>query len=330
MRAGRQPIGEYTETYRGDTMTRGNRQALVVGTRGSLLAVTQTDWVVNQIRRHHPGIEVRTERITTRGDRHPEAPLPEVGQKGIFTQELEEALLDGRIDLAVHSAKDLPQEMPEGLGIVCVPRREDPRDALISRDGRGLEYLPPEAIVGTSSLRRQAQLRLTRGDLRFCVLRGNVDTRIKKVHRGDCEATLLAMAGLRRVGLTEHVTEVLDVDRMVPAPGQGILAVQGRADDERVRSLTQPVHDEDAALALEHERALVDKLGGGCATPIGALLQIDGDAVTLTAMVAAPAGDYAARAQHTRPRAEAAEVVQRVLDDLLAGGAAKIVEACRT
>jgi len=303
--------------------------ALVVGTRGSLLAVTQTQWVVDEIRRHHPHLTVRVERITTRGDRNPDAPLPEVGQKGIFTQELEDALLDGSIDLAVHSAKDLPQEMPAGLDILCVPRREDPRDALVSRGGTRLQDLPRNAVLGTSSLRRQAQLRLLRRDLRFCVLRGNVDTRIHKVQRGDCDATLLAMAGLRRVGLTEQATEPLDPDIMLPAPGQGILAVQGRADDERVRALTRPAHDEEAALALTHERMLVDQLEGGCRTPIGALFEAHGPGVTLTAVVAAPAGDRAVRVQHAARRADAADLVARVVDELLDQGAAGIIEACR-
>ncbi len=310
-------------------MTHRDPNLLVVGTRGSLLAVTQTNWVIGEIRRHNPELEVRVERISTRGDRDQEAPLPEVGQKGIFTKELEEALLEGSIDLAVHSAKDLPEEMPPGLDIICVPAREDPRDALVSRDARKLADLPEGAVLGTSSLRRQAQLRLIRGDLGFCVLRGNVDTRIKKVHRGDCHATLLAMAGLRRVGLTEHVTEALDVERLVPAPAQGILAVQGRDDDARVRNLVLPVQDDDALLALAQERLLVTKLQGGCTTPIGALLQIEGDELTMTAVVASPAGDRVARARHAATRADVAGVVQRTLDDLLTGGAAEIIDACR-
>ncbi|MCP4248415.1 MAG: hydroxymethylbilane synthase [bacterium] len=310
-------------------MHSSNPNTLTVGTRGSLLAVTQTNWVIDRIREHNPGLEVRVEGISTRGDRNPEAPLPEVGQKGIFTQELEQALSDGRIDLAVHSAKDLPQELPAGLGIICVPPREDPRDALVSRSGCSFDDLPPAAVLGTSSLRRQAQLRLLRPDLQFCVLRGNVDTRIKKVQRGDCEGTLLAMAGLRRVGLTEHVAEALAVERMVPAPAQGILAVEGRADDGRVRDIVQPLHDADGDLALTHERLLVAKLDGGCSTPIGALLETDGDTVTLTAVVAAPDGDRAVRAKHTGPRTETAAVVQRVIDELVSGDAAEIIDSCR-
>lgn len=310
-------------------MDSSNPKTLTVGTRGSLLAVTQTNWVIDRIREHNPGLEVRVERISTRGDRNPEAPLPEVGQKGIFTQELEQALADGRIDLAVHSAKDLPQELPAGLGIICVQPREDPRDALVSRSGCKLDDLPPGAVLGTSSLRRRAQLRLLRPDLRFCMLRGNVDTRIKKVRRGDCEGTLLALAGLRRAGLTEHVAEALAVERMVPAPAQGILAVEGRTDDRRVRDVVRPLHDADADLALVHERLLVTELDGGCSTPIGALLEIDRDTVTLTAIVAAPTGDRSVRARHTGPRSDVTTVLHRVIDELLTGGAAEIITACR-
>jgi len=201
----------------------------VVGTRGSLLAVAQTGWVVDQIRTHHPDLVVRTRQITTTGDRDQTTPLPEVGQKGIFTKELEEALLAGAIDLAVHSAKDLPEQMPAGLDLLCIPLREDPRDALVSREGRSLEDLPAGAVIGTSSLRRQAQLRLVRPDFRFVVLRGNVDTRIRKVHRGDCDATLLAMAGLNRVRMADQATCRLDIEVMMPAAHQGVLAIQGGA-----------------------------------------------------------------------------------------------------
>jgi len=302
---------------------------LVVGTRGSLLAVTQTNWVVARLREFHPDVEVEIERITTRGDRHPDAPLPEVGQKGIFTKELEDALLERRIDLAVHSAKDLPQEMPAGLAILCVPPREDPRDALVSRGNRTLGQLPSGAVLGTSSLRRQAQLRLLRGDVKFCTLRGNVDTRINKVHRGDCDGTLLAMAGLNRVGLAQHAVEVFDVERVVPAPGQGILAVQGRSEDRRVADLLRPLEDKRARLALTCEQALVQRLAGGCATPIGALLEFTSDGATLTAIVASPTGERAVRSRHAAAREAVADLPIRAAEELLGKGAAEIIQACR-
>ncbi|MBN1512783.1 MAG: hydroxymethylbilane synthase [Phycisphaerae bacterium] len=302
---------------------------IVVGTRGSLLAVAQTGWVINEIRRHHPNLVVRTEHITTAGDRDQTAPLPEVGQKGIFTKELEEALLAGRIDLAVHSAKDLPEEMPAGLGVLCIPAREDPRDALISRDGLTLEELPAGAVVGTSSLRRQAQLRLIRPDFQFTVLRGNVDTRIRKVHRGDCDATLLAMAGLNRVKMANQATCPVEIEVVMPAPHQGILAVQGRADDERMRRLLASVENAESRLAFSVERDLVERLEGGCRTPIGLLVVVGGGGLSITAVVAAPDGSRCARARAAGGQSDAAALAGRVLQELKAQGAGEIIAACR-
>lgn len=302
---------------------------IVVGTRGSLLAVAQTGWVIDEIRRHYPDLVVRTERITTTGDRDQAAPLPEVGQKGIFTKELEEALLAGTIDLAVHSAKDLPERMPAGLDLLCIPAREDPRDALISRDGLTLEELLAGAVIGTSSLRRQAQLRLIRPDFQFTVLRGNVDTRIRKVHRGDCDATLLAMAGLNRVKMANQATCPLDVEVVMPAPHQGTLAVQGRADDDRLRRLLAPVEDVESRLAFSVERDLVERLGGGCRTPIGLLAVVRGSRLSIAAVVAAPDGSRIARARADGRQADSAALSDRVLQELKAQGAGEIIAACR-
>ena len=195
------------------------RRTLVVGTRGSQLARAQTQWVIDRIRDAHSRLEVRTEIITTTGDRQQDRPLPEIGGKGLFTEELERALLDGSIDLAVHSAKDLPTELSAGLGLLAVPVREDARDAWVSADGKPFDDLPPESVVGTTSLRRQAQLLARRPDLEFVGLRGNVDTRIRKIHRGDCAGAVLAMAGLNRAGLAEHVTHPFETEVMLPAPG---------------------------------------------------------------------------------------------------------------
>lgn len=302
---------------------------IIVGTRGSLLAVTQTQWVIDQLKKHHPDQPVRVERIITTGDRDQSAPLPEVGQKGIFTKELEDALLAGRIDLAVHSAKDLPEAIPAGLDLLCIPAREDPRDALISRDRLTLEQLPQGAVLGTSSLRRRAQLRLIRKDFQFCVLRGNVDTRIRKVRRGDCDATLLAMAGLNRVNLTDQATGAIGVERIVPAPHQGILAVQGREDDDRLRNLLNPVHDDDSDLAFRCEREMVARLQGGCLTPIGLLTAVDDHMLAVTAVVASPDGTRSAEAKACDTRANRGRLIQHVLDELNAQGAREIIEACR-
>lgn len=310
-------------------MAERSTQEIVVGTRGSLLAMAQTRWVMAEVQKHHPDRTVRIERITTAGDRDPTSPLPAVGQKGIFTKELEDALLEGRIDLAVHSAKDLPEQMPAGLDLLCIPFREDPRDALISRNRLSLEELPPEATVGTSSLRRQALLRLIRKDLRFCGLRGNVDTRIRKVQRGDCDATLLAMAGLRRVNLADQATGPLNVEQIVPAPGQGVLAVQGREDDDRLRRLLEPVHNHEAAFALRCERETVTRLQGGCRTPIGLLATVQTDTVSMIAVVASPDGTHCARADVSGPRDRPAQVIDEIVTRLTDQGAAEIIEACR-
>lgn len=305
------------------------RDRIVIGTRGSLLALTQTRWVVDRIARLRPDLDVRIEAIRTTGDQRGHEALPEIGRKGLFTFELEQALLAGRIDLAVHSAKDLPTDSPAQLDLLLVPPREDPRDALVSRDGCPLQRLPPGAVVGTSSLRRQAQLLLVRRDLRFVSLRGNVDTRIRKVHAGQCEAAVLALAGLRRSGLEDHVTERLEAATMVPAPGQGTLAVQGRRDDHEIRAMLEPMDDANARFALDCERRIVGTLGGGCRTPIGAWVRPaatgwEGDAVVLT-----PDASRVARASARRDDADWAALADELVEELRRQDADDIIAASR-
>ena len=302
---------------------------LVVGTRGSLLARAQTNWVVEALRAAHRDLDVQVEIIRTTGDRKTHQPLPEVGGKGLFTLELEQALHAGAIDLAVHSAKDLPTDLADGLAILAVPLREDARDAVISRDEVGLDELPTGAVIGTSSLRRQAQLLMHRNDLGFTTLRGNIDTRIAKVRRGDCDATLLAMAGLNRAGLAEAVTEPLEVDVMVPAPGQGALALEGRRDDERVCALLASLHDAPTAAALTCERRLIEVLEAGCLAPIGAYATCKDGALYIQAVVAMPDGSQSVRAEETGPVDEAAGIGERLAARLLEQGASKIITACR-
>lgn len=310
-------------------MAASNPDRLIVGTRGSLLARAQTDRVVEAIRAANVGLEVRVEIIRTTGDRKSHQPLPEVGGKGLFTLELEQALHDGAIDLAVHSAKDLPTDLADGLTVLAVPAREDVRDALISRDNVKLDDLPRGATIGTSSLRRQAQLLMRRSDLRFTTLRGNIDTRIVKVRRGDCDATLLAMAGLNRAGLTEAVTEPLEIDMMLPAPGQGALALEGRRDDERVRALLVRLHDTQAAAALTCERRLIASLDAGCLAPIGALARCTDDTLHVEALVAMPNGTRFVRAAATGPVDDAVVIGEGLAERLRAQGADAIIAACR-
>lgn len=248
-------------------------RTLTIGTRGSLLARWQTDHVASLIRAAHPQIDVRILVMSTRGDRVLDTPLPLIGGKGLFTAELEAALRDGTIDLAVHSLKDLPTEDPRGLTVGAIPTREDPRDVLISREpGLTLRSLPHGATVGTSSPRRMAQLKRVRPDLHTQDIRGNIDTRVRKTTdpTGPYEATLLAAAGLLRLGHEGVISEYIDVDDMLPAPGQGAIAVQCR-EEKAILDLLGPVHDEKTATCVFAERAFLAALGGGCAVPVAAL-----------------------------------------------------------
>src|SRR5215212_612833 len=243
---------------------------LIFATRPSALARWQTQWVIQALKTFHPDLACEEKVITTQGDKILDRPLPEIGGKGLFTQELENELLSGAVHCAVHSLKDLPVENPEGLTIGCVPFRADVRDALISKHGFTLAELPPGAIVGTSSLRRAAQLLAARPDLKIESLRGNVDTRLRKALEGQYDAIILAGAGLTRLGLGGHVTEWLPLEVMLPAPGQGALAVQCRIDDETTLGLLSALDDESTRRAVVAERAFLRGLGGGCALPVAA------------------------------------------------------------
>jgi hydroxymethylbilane synthase len=243
---------------------------LIFATRPSALARWQTQWVMRALQEVHPDLVCEEKIIITQGDRVLDKPLPEIGGKGVFTQELENALLSEAVHCAVHSLKDLPVENPEGLTIGCIPARAEVRDALISKDGFTLAALPPNAVVGTSSLRRAAQLLKARPDLKTESLRGNVDTRLRKAMEGQYDAIILAGAGLTRLSLDQHVTEWIPLDVMLPAPGQGALAVQCRSTDRTTLRLLAALEDESARRAVTAERAFLSGLGGGCAVPVAA------------------------------------------------------------
>ena len=292
-------------------------QTLIIGTRGSRLALAQTELVAAALRQAHPALAVTVRTIRTRGDRITDVPLGQVGGKGIFVKEIEEALLRGEADLAVHSAKDLPTELPAGLAIVAVPPREDPHDVLIARQpGATLGDLPPGATIGTSSVRRQAQLAAARPDLRFCDLRGNVDTRLRKLHEGGLDAIVLAAAGLRRLGLGELGWPV-PFEICVPAPGQGLLALEARADDAKVAELLQPLEAAEARAALTAERAALAGLGGGCQVPVGIVAEHDSGELYLLGAVLSPDGTWAARAgvrgSYSEPEAAGAALAEALL-----------------
>lgn len=257
---------------------------IVLGSRGSALALAQTRWVAEHLQETHPGLEVTVEIFSTAGDRIQDRPLPAIGGKGLFTRELEEALLDGRIDGAVHSLKDLPTEMTPGLTLGAIPARENPADVLVSRFGGTLADLPPGAVVGTSSPRRRAQLARLRPDLNFTDLRGNVPTRLRKVREGMVDATVLAAAGLARLGLLGEADGwTLPPELMLPAPGQGALALQIRAGDARMADLAAALHHPETARAVAAERAVLAALGTGCSAPVGALARIQGEMLVLEA-----------------------------------------------
>ncbi|MHB0938207.1 MAG: hydroxymethylbilane synthase [Armatimonadota bacterium] len=254
-----------------------------LGTRGSKLATTQSGGIAEQLRAL--GCSVEMVIIKTTGDRFPERPVDQFSGKGVFVAEIEQALLRGEVDLAVHSLKDLPGEMTPGLALAATPVREDPRDALIGRAAPTLATLPSGARVGTSSLRRRAQLLALRSDLEMLEMRGNVDTRLRKLDEGQYDAICLAAAGLRRLGLAERITEYFDTKDVLPAAGQGSLALQTREDDAATRAAVAPLHDEATGLAVRAERAVLAALGGGCQLPLGVFATITDGRIRVRAML---------------------------------------------
>lgn len=315
--------------------------AITVGTRASLLARAQTERVVDALRRAWDDVSVEIRPIETSGDRTQASgqPLPEIGGKGLFTAELEHALREGAIDLAVHSLKDLPTEEPAGVAIGAVCLREDPGDCLVARDGLTVETLPRGAVVGTSSLRRSAQLLALRPDLEPRSIRGNVDTRVRAVREGRFDAILLAAAGVRRLGLDDAVTDWLDEETMLPAPGQGALAVQCRAGDESLLELLGAVDDPESRAATTAERAFLRALDAGCTAPVAARATLTSEPdnasnrllqspsrVRLKGLVASPDGRAVVRVSG---EGEPEELGERLARDALAAGADRILEALR-
>lgn len=264
-----------------------------IGARGSPLSTAQTKRVLALLAKQLGVSEGELEfvPITTSGDTIQDRRLIEAGGKGLFTKELDEALLDGRIDLAVHSLKDLPTRLPDRIALACVPEREDPRDAFICSKAATLAELPPHATVGTASLRRQAQALFARPDLRIATLRGNVDTRLRKLAAGDADATFLALAGLKRLGLERHAASLVDPQDMPPAACQGALAITTRSDDTRTRDALAPLEINTARIEIEAERAFLDALDGSCRTAIGALARVSGDTLSFIGETLTPTGD---------------------------------------
>ena len=265
---------------------------IIVGSRKSQLALTQTNWVMDQLKAKHPDISFELKHIVTKGDKILDVTLSKVGGKGLFVKEIEQALINKEIDFAVHSMKDMPAQLPDGLTIACVPHRESPFDVLLSKDQVNLKGLPNGATVGTSSLRRQSQLLALRPDLNVVPIRGNIDSRIKKLEEGPFDAIVLAAAGLDRMGWTGSVPrEGLSAEEMLPAVGQGALAIECRSDDAELHALLESIHDEKTAVTVQAERAFLGSLEGGCQVPIAAFGEQDGDGtLTLTGLVGTPDG----------------------------------------
>ncbi len=303
------------------------RRAFTVGTRGSRLALRQTELIIDALRGRHPELQFEVREVCTEGDERSQASLSSIGGQGVFVKELEAALLRGEVDLAVHSLKDMPADLASGLTVAAIPRRADPRDALVSRGGATIATLPDGARVGTGSARRAVQLRALRADLEPVDIRGNVETRIRKVDEGEVDAVLLAAAGLGRLDLLDRAAELLAPDRMLPAVGQGALAVEVRADDAELIELLAAIDHRESRLACESERAFLARLGGGCRLPFGALAEIEGGTLRVRGFISDAEGGSAFRMEASGPADEAESIGIQLAERLLAQGAAAFVEA---
>ena len=299
---------------------------LRIGTRASKLALKQSEWVKGKIEATHPDINVDLIRIKTTGDKILDSPLSKIGGKGLFVKEIEDALLEKRVDLAVHSMKDVPAELPDRLVLSTFPKREDPADALISFGGQTLDQLPRGATVGTSSLRRGAQLLHARPDIELVPLRGNVDTRLRKLESGDLHAIILAAAGLKRLGLSSRITQTLSFDQVLPAVGQGALGIEVRRDDEQTVNLLHFLDHKATRIAVTTERAFLKELEGGCQVPIAGLAQLDEDKLSFEGMVAELDGSRILREKIIGTKDQAEEIGITLARRLLDSGADRILE----
>ena len=298
---------------------------LRIGTRASQLALWQANWVKSELEKKYPGMEVTLTKIKTIGDKILDVPLAQVGGKGLFVKEIEEAMLRGEIDIAVHSMKDVPTEFPEGLGLHCITEREDPRDAVISRKVKFAD-LPQGAKIGTSALRRQAQLLKVRPDLQMVIIRGNVETRIRKLTDENLDAVILAAAGLKRLGFTEQVAEYLDTDLSIPAIGQGALGIECRLDDETITATIDFFNHPETAWAVRAERALLKRCEGGCQVPIAAHGTVSGDTLRLVGFIAAVDGSRSVHGELSGPVTECEQLGITLAEQLLVSGGRAILE----
>ena len=300
-------------------------QTLRIATRKSALAMWQANYVKAKLERHHPDLNVELVPMTTKGDVILDTPLAKVGGKGLFIKELEVAMQEGRADIAVHSMKDVPVEFPEGFGLHAICERENPYDAFVSNHYTSLDALPQGAVVGTSSLRRQCQLRNLRPDLDIRDLRGNVNTRLAKLDDGQYDAIILAAAGLLRLDFDDRIAQLIDSEHSLPAVGQGAVGIECRNDDESVKALIKPLIDQDTTYRVTAERALNAHLQGGCQVPIGSFAELHNDELFLRGLVGNPSGTEIVRAQGKADVKNAAALGVQVAEALLAKGAGRLL-----
>ncbi len=298
-----------------------------IATRKSALALWQAEYVKARLEASHPGLKVSLVPMVSRGDKLLDAPLAKIGGKGLFVKELETALMENEADIAVHSMKDVPMEFPEGLGLYCICEREDPRDAFVSNRFDDLDALPPGSVVGTSSLRRQAQLLARRPDLKIQFLRGNVNTRLAKLDAGEYDAIILAAAGLIRLGFGERIRSSIGVDESLPAGGQGAVGIECRTTDSELHALLECLNHAPTATRVVAERALNKRLNGGCQVPIACYAVLEGDQLWLRGLVGQPDGTVLLRAEGRAPAADAEALGVQVAEALLDQGAEQILQA---
>lgn len=298
-----------------------------IATRKSPLAMWQAEFVKDALEQAHPGLSVELVPMVTKGDVILDTPLAKVGGKGLFVKELEVAMLEGRADIAVHSMKDVPVEFPDGLGLVTICEREDPRDAFVSNHYDSIADLPAGAVVGTSSLRRQCQLRAQRPDLVVKDLRGNVNTRLRKLDDGEFDAIILACAGLMRLKMHDRIRSAIAPETSLPAVGQGAVGIECRLDDTRVRTLLDALNHTPTAIRVLCERAMNNRLQGGCQVPIGSYSELEGDQIWLRALVGEPDGSKIVQGEIRGPIADAEALGTELANQLLAQGAKEILEA---
>ena len=293
-----------------------------IGTRGSQLAMWQARFVESELRKNFPDLEIELVKISTKGDRILDSPLSKIGGKGLFTKEIESQILSGEIDLAVHSLKDLPTKIPDGLEIGAITRREDPRDCLVSKF-KSLDSIPPKSKIGTSSLRRRAQILNLRPDLIVEDLRGNVQTRLSKLDSLD--GIILAVAGLTRLELENRITEIFETDRFLPAVGQGALAIEIRADDSETRKIVETLNHEKTSIETQAERSFLDVIGGSCQIPVGVFAKIDKDQIEIDALISSIDGKNFIREKVSGHKKNSREIGSSLADKLLRAGGSEIL-----